>query len=492
MTTSLVTLNQEFYNSSTNGQPLFNASVYVGEPDLDPLVLANRKTVNVVQEDGTIVPILAAAQPLTTNVAGRIVYAGSPVRITTDGNYSLKVMNSLGAQEYYIDNAFGPPLSTIGVLSSATLADAIARSDVSSGTVISLNERTAGNGGGIFFDVVLLSSVVVDNINVFASTGQVTLALVAREDGIIRGDNGDIYRKVACVLRNTGSGWFAIDDSGHKPIGVSSITETAAGIEINYSFTVQEVISTSCVADETLGSLDISAGCSVGLSKTTVSIFAPMRFLVNTDTGAVVAPSFYGTQITATKTGAVVSVSHPSNGNSAYGVQMTPESPKNTLNMVSSVTTVGFNITAYTEVAGLLTAGSGTWVYTGNMKNAPTTAFASNNLTVTHDTISSEFKAQLTARRNSAGDTFHLPINAGNTNTSFGVIFKDSSFNSVSVADNDMSFNFNRAAIVEAATITGQERCDAGHGLIIPADLVSGGGNFWFIGIFKVTSAELI
>lgn len=79
--------------------------VYIGNQDLDPSIEANRKTVVVVQENGTRVVIQPSAQPLTLGVGGVILYQGSPVVVLVDGVYSAKVTNSLGAQVYYVPRA---------------------------------------------------------------------------------------------------------------------------------------------------------------------------------------------------------------------------------------------------------------------------------------------------------------------------------------------------------------------------------------------------
>lgn len=91
------------------GRPLFNGQIYVGEPDLDPEIAANQKQLNVVQEDGTVVPV---GQPFTLSAGGVPVYQGATVRLDVDGNYSLKILNANSAQTYYIHNVFeGQPIT---------------------------------------------------------------------------------------------------------------------------------------------------------------------------------------------------------------------------------------------------------------------------------------------------------------------------------------------------------------------------------------------
>ena len=96
---NVVRLGPEYMPQSSIGRPIANADIYVGLPDTDPEIVGNQKTLSVLQEDGTIV---AVAQPISTGAGGVPMYGGDPVTLLVDGNYSLKVLSSLGAQIYYV------------------------------------------------------------------------------------------------------------------------------------------------------------------------------------------------------------------------------------------------------------------------------------------------------------------------------------------------------------------------------------------------------
>ena len=98
----IVTLQYDYYPDPTKGRPVFYGSIYVGEPDTDPTLEANQKTISIIQEDGTVVPV---SQPVTTSAGGVPQYNGSPVRIQTEGTYSLAVLNNLGVQVYYLNQS---------------------------------------------------------------------------------------------------------------------------------------------------------------------------------------------------------------------------------------------------------------------------------------------------------------------------------------------------------------------------------------------------
>jgi hypothetical protein len=93
-------------------------SMYVGNPDTDPTVEGNQKTIYVKDESGTVT---AVSQPLTIGAGGLPLYNGDPVTVLTEGDYSLMILNSLGSQVYYIPSDLDSTLDTAYVTDIATL-----------------------------------------------------------------------------------------------------------------------------------------------------------------------------------------------------------------------------------------------------------------------------------------------------------------------------------------------------------------------------------
>ena len=71
----------QYFPDPTKGRPVFNGSVFIGIPDLDPEIEANRVPVVIIEEDGTRVDIAPSAQPLLTSPGGVITYQGSYVSV---------------------------------------------------------------------------------------------------------------------------------------------------------------------------------------------------------------------------------------------------------------------------------------------------------------------------------------------------------------------------------------------------------------------------
>jgi hypothetical protein len=195
MALNIVALPQEYIPDFNKDRPLFNAQIFVGEPDTDPEILINRKTVTLRQESGDTVDV---PQPIRTSNGGVPTYNGSPAQILVDGNYSIKVLDRFGAQEYYYADYFkGLPLvegdesrinhSLLSDLNAVgghdaiysrefnSVSDAVAGID-SSGSAISMtamlgktisvknyyNNVTSGGSGILFFTVVAAGTGVAD------------------------------------------------------------------------------------------------------------------------------------------------------------------------------------------------------------------------------------------------------------------------------------------------------------------------------------------
>jgi len=146
MPLNLVTLAYDYYPDFTTGRPVWNGSIYVGDPDTDPEF--NQKTVTLRHEGGDT-PV---SQPITTSSGGVPQYNGSPAQILVDGNYSIKVLNNAGSQVYYVENAFdGAPLTEYDgkyIVPEDTIASMKANTNLSIGMAVqTLGFTTAGDDG---------------------------------------------------------------------------------------------------------------------------------------------------------------------------------------------------------------------------------------------------------------------------------------------------------------------------------------------------------
>jgi len=182
-------LNLQYYPDPTQGRPVFNGSVYFGNVGTDPEIEANRKNLTLIEEDGTQVPILPAAQPLLTGPGGVIIYNGSPVQVVIDGQYSIKVLNQSGSQVYYVPDSFEfindaseipytpDPGTTTNVQSALRALDVenfaalilISGADAQKAFVNGYYESGDGGGGEFYWDDASVETA--NNITIWQAAG---------------------------------------------------------------------------------------------------------------------------------------------------------------------------------------------------------------------------------------------------------------------------------------------------------------------------------
>lgn len=68
------------------------------------------------------------------------------------------------------------------------------------------------------------------------------------------------------AIRNTGTGWFVIQDSGHEPINIASLSDQGSALRLTYGPTASKVGTLLITPDETYAQAGYSAGASVGSS----------------------------------------------------------------------------------------------------------------------------------------------------------------------------------------------------------------------------------
>jgi hypothetical protein len=147
---SLVTLEMPYFPDPTAGRPIFNGSIYIGEPDTDPEVAGNQKTVLLRQENGVDVP---TTQPISTGAGGVPLYNGSPVQIIVEGDYSLKLLNQLDVQVYYSPNSYVleemiNQLETVGIYQPFDNVALMVTESLPDGIIVETKGYyTAGDGG---------------------------------------------------------------------------------------------------------------------------------------------------------------------------------------------------------------------------------------------------------------------------------------------------------------------------------------------------------
>jgi hypothetical protein len=69
--------------------------------------------------------------------------------------------------------------------------------------------------------------------------------------------------------------WVALDDAGHEPLGIESVTVFPSFVRVDYDFTADKVGSCQVTPDESFAQSDVRVGTSVGVDYLDVFYFMP-------------------------------------------------------------------------------------------------------------------------------------------------------------------------------------------------------------------------
>ena len=202
MSINFIQLQMQYFGNPGKGTPVSNGFVYVGTIDTDPLIEINRITVVITEEDGTEVPILPSAQPLTLNVGGFIQFNGSSVQVNAASDFSIKVLDSGGSQVFYTPRV------------SNTIAASIVTYDNSVSGLTATDVQAALDEVALLSGAVTAWGTITGNIlnqtdlqNQFAANKRLTIFTLsgASETNIAAHNNNKVN------MTNSGANTFTID-----------------------------------------------------------------------------------------------------------------------------------------------------------------------------------------------------------------------------------------------------------------------------------------
>lgn len=300
------------------------------------------------------------------------------------------------------------------------------------------------------------------------------------------------YKIVACVLRNTGSGWYAITDTNHRPINVQSVTVDGLSVKVTYPFTAKKVISLVATPDETLASLGISTGASVTPSYCNIEMTGEFKGFVDTTNGlsTVNAYSHWGATVANTPSGTVVSHNNISNSTSYPLIQPfrnSSSAPIPNYNIVVQVAgTTSFTVMDYVPVSGYFSYNGSSWVFSSAALNSAFSAsFSGGVLTVTGPFTGNIYNINAISR-----SEVYRVVSDGVTDNSFKLKFVNNAGVVATTPDTNMKFFFSTAGLMPASEITTTNgvrfHFNRGQCRIDPNNFSSASGNIWVYGLFEV------
>jgi hypothetical protein len=102
----------------------------------------------------------------------------------------------------------------------------------------------------------------------------VPVAARAASHDVIVTEGGSRIALVGCTIRNTGSGWFILDNSGHTPSNCTGLVQHADHIELQHSVGALRVITAQVTPDETYSQKAIRAGVSAGFNYSNIFLYS--------------------------------------------------------------------------------------------------------------------------------------------------------------------------------------------------------------------------
>jgi len=239
------------------------ARVYVGHPDTDPVVVSNQKTLYALQESGVVV---AVTQPIYTSVGGVPLYMGSPVTLLVDGAYSMRVLDSTGAQVYFVPISVNGQSSNLSYWLSDYDALADALTDIGTTNATFTIDKALALVAGTTFPATLTTKILPGAV--------ISGAFTLTPQGYFEGSEGCIDSTVTCdfsgVKNAVDAEWFSSLEKAqeanaphlriNKEWSISAVVDFDAN-NTKIEFSNLGKISTT---DDTVDGIKISGnGCSV-------------------------------------------------------------------------------------------------------------------------------------------------------------------------------------------------------------------------------------
>ncbi|MGW6455501.1 hypothetical protein ACWF94_06155 [Streptomyces sp. NPDC055078] len=85
---------------------------------------------------------------------------------------------------------------------------------------------------------------------------------------------GGTLAVIGGALRNTGSGWGAISDTGHRPSGITSVATQPDHIEVQHAVGAARVVALQVTVDETYAAAGLRCGVSAGLALSRIYLYS--------------------------------------------------------------------------------------------------------------------------------------------------------------------------------------------------------------------------
>lgn len=317
--------------------------------------------------------------------------------------------------------------------------------------------------------------------------------------GYTRGEVGKAYRVLSGVVRNVAGVWDFIDDAGHTPTNLLSLTDIDVyTLRVNYGETYGKVSTFTLCPDDALAPYGVNLGSDVGTSFANITFNAPFSCVFSgAGVFTKIAP-LWEDYATVTPNGRGFTITHPQTADKlSYGttgedavVVCIEAASSGATNLpmglvVSGVSRTEFKVHAVDDLNGFVTYSGSAWAQSlSSNLDAPVLSWtASNTLKIAHANVVKNVLPEV----NGFGGVY-LPqvVNIGPD--FFEVAFYDYAGTKILTPNSNMKVSYRRTGPVPSSFPTGLiVNCRRGFLGVPHAGIKNvGGNNFWLHALMEL------
>jgi hypothetical protein len=360
-------------------------------------------------------------------------------------------------------------------------------------TAVQTAVNAVGAGGAVYFpkgSYFVTSLTGATNILFFGSGASFTGGFTRKigQVGSITGDDQRQYDFMGCAIRSDSGSFAFINDAFHQETGLSSVTQPdSTTVRVNYNKTASKVGTFVVGADDALAEYGVVAGGDVGLSYANIKAAAPINFSVN-GAGTVTTTSLWSGSITASVASNVLTITHPTIGDTNDSVVATPINGSVLRNVHVSWGATTIELRVMDEMNGYISYDGSSWAWLSSLSNnvsgpSSFTWTASNTLRVTHADAGDSYGIVLTPHQDGAINPVVYDVAA----TYFEVAFYDAAGTQITTQSTGMKFWYRRNVQVQSKIPSGlQVAVRRGYAVVPVANWSNvAGNNFWIMGAME-------
>jgi hypothetical protein len=352
--------------------------------------------------------------------------------------------------------------------------------------------NAAGASGTLYFPKGVYSTFDIANgatTNFIGDRASFTGGWVEKipQLGSISGDGSRQYDALGGAIRCTAGVFGFINDTFHRPTGLSSVTQPDAyTIRVNYNYTTSKITHFTVAADDALAPYGVVTGSDVGTSYANIKTSAPLSFYCNGSGSATSTPLFQGS-VTGAVASNVLTITHPPVADIADAVVVTPANGPQVRNVSVGWSTTTVEIRVIDDLNGYVYYDGSAWVWASSLSNnvtGPTfTWTAGNTLQVTHADAGDSWNISLTPHQPGAIN----PVVDDISSTYFGVAFYNASGTQLTSPTTGMKFWYRRNFLVHCKMpATPLFSVRRGYASVPVANYSNvAGNNFWISGLME-------